>query len=403
MMSQQLISAAEREVLGLSKPFRHAAIKGAVPGIIAFLVFGYVPYMNPTGGLPSIPAAWIVGIGAILGWMFLALRLFGFVRRTRREDLFFVFGFDLSQRREVAAAILHKYRLIWLEFISGALLSSSMLEFAILHQHSIVQLIIMPVTVVLLLIVSAFCFRKIIGVLKPTPKDPRLLFAWPGSGSLYSRIKAGYVVTLSRWISRCAPSRSRGLVLRSSLYLFRAEPLHPLLFLVVPLVLVLLLKYLNTQVYGMNDFFLLVSVFIMQMTCLEPLREAAVVITEHPCCRVRGRNLLLANTILLAAPVMIALTLFPILVSPQTSVAYLIRILQFTLALLVSSIIVGRTTLSTQDKRLTFEFASLGLCGLGLFIALWGWIFIFISLCGMLVAEWKYVRHNEWYNEEIAG
>lgn len=398
MISERLLASAEREILGSSRPFRRPVVKGATFGLLAFVLFEYVPFIRPTCAIPPIPTAWLTAIGATAGWLLLNLHFLRVLRNTRRENLMFVYGFGLSQRREVLFALLSKYRRIWLSFVSGAIGIAIVLEFGILGERSVVNLALMPLGVILVLVGSATLFRRLIAVVGPARKESRPLLSWSGQGSFYGRFKAGYVAAASGLVSKIAPRPIRSLVLRNAMCLFRAEPVQPLLFAAVPIFLFFLLKYVGNSVYGMNEFILLVAVFVLQMTNTEPLREASFKLLEHPCCRARGRDLLLSIAFIQGIATLPALVLFPFLTGPKVTAVYAVRFVHFVLALTVSSLVTARTPILFEERRHGFEFSLLGICGLGLFIAWFGSAFILLSLAMLVVAEWRYIKRNEWFS-----
>ncbi|MFW5813149.1 MAG: hypothetical protein ACOCXC_02380 [Fibrobacterota bacterium] len=398
MISDRLLSSAEREILGTSRSFRRPVLKGATLGLLAFIVFEYVPFIRPAIAIPPIPTVWLTGIGATAGWLLLNLHFLRVLRNTRREDLFFVYGLGLSQRREVLSVLLDKYRRVWFSFVFGAIGVAIVLEFAILGERSFVNLALMPLGVLSVLVGSAALFRRLIAVVGPARKDSRPLLSWSGKGSLYSRFKAEYVAAVSGLLIKFAPRSIRPLVLRNAMYLFRAEPVQPIFFIAVPVFLFFLLRYVGNTVYGMNEFILLVAVFVIQMVNTEPLREASFKLLEHPCCRARRRDLLLSLAFIQGIPALPALILFPFLTGPQVTAMYAVRFVQFILALTVSSLVTARTPILFEEKRYGFEFSLLGICGLGLFIAWFGSAFILLSLGMFFAAEWRYIKRNEWFS-----
>ncbi|MFP4163335.1 MAG: hypothetical protein ACLFVE_05100 [Chitinispirillaceae bacterium] len=398
MIRRRVLDTAEREILGISRPFRRPAIKGVMLGVLVFSIFEYVPFIRPTCGIPPIPTTWLIGIGALAGWTVLNLRFLGVLRNVRREDLFFVYGFGISQRREVLFGMLHKFRRIWLCFVSGALGAALVLEIFILGERSFMNLALVPVGVVFGLVGSGTLFKKIIAITGPSPKDSRPLLSLPGKESFYSRFKASYVLILSKSISRCAPRRMYPLVFRNFLYLLRSEPFQPLLFVAVPLFLFVLLRYVGNTAYGMNECILMVAAFFIQMNNTVSLREAAFKLSVHPCSRARGRELLLSSAFLQSVPALCAVAVFPLLIDFQASAMYAARAFQFILALMVMSLVTGRSTMLSEERRYGFECSLLGICGLGLFIPWLGSVFIFLALFMVLFAEWRYIKRNEWFS-----
>jgi len=345
---------------------------------------------------------WLLFVAATIIQIVLFTKISQILRKPRREDFLFVLGLCYRQRKAVAQKSFAAVHSSFFPFTCSASAVSVILEFIVIKERSIINLIIAPV-VLLSFNYLLFHLGKIVfdrGLIRIMRKDERsggfVLF----SNESFRKALASVIMKVSSIIVTPVPRAIRPLVRRNIIYLLRCDPfLFPLFTIAAPVILVLFMFLIGKSSSLFLDFFNVICVFVLNYYYASHLQEASVKFRECPYYEFFPRTLFITHfTTILLLGIPYILIFAGVLNVQLFSFAGIMRFFTYLLALIATMTVNCRAVLNPDrkdsDSATDFLFLIIGV-GTGIFIQYWGWIFEFVTIAAVLLLEWNTVTNRK--------
>ncbi|HEX3020115.1 MAG TPA: hypothetical protein VHP36_07420 [Chitinispirillaceae bacterium] len=370
--------------------------KGGALGVLLFALFEFISMINPNA--PRIPVPWLLALTIWTGQITIFVKTASFLRYPRREDFFFVMAMSSDQRKKLAReSVSSVHDAIW-PFIFCSLGAGMVLEFLVFREHSLVNLLVLPVLVIagawIIFKAGTAIFNK--GIIRPTVKDERRQGNSFLNGAAISSFYSSMVIKISKAAGLLTPLKIRPFVIRNVMYLLRSDPLQFFLFTcTAPVLLALFMLLLIKQSSPFMEFFTILTVFVLNSYYSSHLQEATVRLQQCPYYSYNPRLLLSTHLFTVAALSLPFVFIFLVAVNVHLiSVSGLFRVMTFLFALAATFLINCRAVLHPQRKDsesgtdfLIFIFV----VAPGLFIPFFGCIFPLLGVTAVTLLEWETV------------
>ncbi|NLG16058.1 MAG: hypothetical protein GX556_01865 [Fibrobacter sp.] len=392
MINRPAESYLVRYLIGKVPDKRRSIYRGLFSGLLLFGIFEGISLVN--SNIPQIPAVWLLSIVMPLGLIFTFIKISRVVRFPRTCNFFFVICLSSQQRKQIAARSIRAIYEAIMPFVISCAAVIAILEFSVMRDRSIMNLVIIPVVLILFIVLLFRVSEALLAgkLLRNSSKD--MMLAQLHTGQFFvSVLFAKVILTLSRTAGRLTPEAIRPLVIRNFLYLFRSDPLiFPFFICAAPVLLSVLLILINNPLSPFLDFFTLLAIFSLCYYNANQLRESRLRLKECPWYEYGSKQFLLsfaALSVLLAVP----FTAIFLIRTRSTlfSAAGLVRAGTLFLALIPILLTAARPALRTEkkDSDIATDAVLFLAATLGCFIPLFGWIFTVLTLAAVLLLQWE--------------
>jgi hypothetical protein len=377
------LSRVTQTFLGRFTPPRRIARAAIIFACAAFALLQWYPSRSPTAPLPQVPISYL--LLAVLGFFLIAqaVRVWRFLRFPRKMSAAFVCGLTFQQRRACADRYLGRVNREFLLFALIAMAPFNLLCGLVLHSRSAWELLLLPLCTLAIMWLATGGTAKLVALVKPDAKD-RLSRgrSWIGILGHTSPL----VLALTAALSAPFSGRQRGIVRRELLYLARCDAVPAALALVgLPLIALLLILLVKSQLYGFNALVLILSAAGFAIATLETLQGSAERLDACPYYPYSAKEIFFARCLLLGAPALVSLALFCVLNIGRPLLATLSALAGLVTSLILVTVVGAQLSLQLQSGSWvgTFAGAMMLLILVGTFTPLLGAVFpiagIFIS------------------------
>jgi hypothetical protein len=392
------VEILRRYVTGRLHGPSEAVFKGAFWGALATAIFEMASLVNDM--VPRVPVSWLIMAVVPIVETVLLFRIAAILRHPRTEDFLFTIRISHKQRKELALFSFSSVQKIILLFSSSMIAAAAALEFVVMRERMIINLVVVPAVTIGLTAgigwIGLFLLRN--DLIKPVKKDmldtDRKEMFTASLGAAFRKV----VNSISFKIGSIAPVNLKALVIRNFLYLFRKDPFIFLFFTVAAQVflffLCLLLGDRSSPFIGL---FTVLFAFMLSVRNASLLQDATQKLDECPYYSFDKRDIfggyVFAFSLLsLLYPVIFAVISWNSLFSTEG----ILRFVTLLTAIFVSMVISARSVLSSNRKNsdVASDWFLFGTVCIGFFIPFVGWIFPVVALFVVVLLEWESLFRN---------
>lgn len=370
-----------------------AIFKGAFWGALATAIFEMVSLVNQN--VPRVPVSWLIVVVVPVVETVLLFRIAALLRCPRTEDFLYIIRLSHKQRKNLALFAFSSVQKTILLFSSSMVAVAAVLEFFVMRERMIINLVIVPAATVGLTagigIIGMFLLRN--DFVKPVKKD---LLDAERKKMFTAHLGAAFrkaANSISFEIGSIAPVKLKALVIRNFLYLFRKDPFIFLFFtLAAQVFLFFLCLLLGDRSSPFIGIFTVLFAFMLSIRNASNLQDATLKLEECPYYSFNKRDIFggyvfTFSLLSLLYPLIFAAVGWNTLFSTEG----ILRFVTLLTAVFVSMVISARSALSSDRKNsdLVSDWFLFGTVCIGFFIPFVGWIFPLVALFVVILLEWE--------------
>jgi hypothetical protein len=391
-MSEQAVPRVLiRNLVGTFPDTKKLIIQGITSGITFFLIFEMLSVVN--NNVPRFPVPWLLMIIVPIAEMIFISRIVSILRIPRREDLFFIYGLDYSQRQSLALTAFNSAQTMLRNFSIPSLVTALLLEITVLHVYSILEILVPAVVLTGLLYTFAGVGKLALekGLFNPVTTDriPGTTKNTMPFNETFSKVllKTGIAISMR------VPVQLRPVVLRNIFILFRSEPmLIPLFMITAPVLQIVLILVVGDMHSPFVDFFSSIVFFAVSSWYASLIREANAAIRDNPQYTFGKKQTMLGYVCtfcILTIPLLLvyAGAIAPLIMSIEGMTRLITTVAMFILVSFITSAVVY-DPYRKDGEQITTAFFFGGGC-IGLFIAYFGSVFPLLVFTAFMLKEWK--------------
>jgi hypothetical protein len=343
-VNNSAVDALSYDLIGNVPPAGSSALKGAASGTVLFFVCEYLGFI--TGQVPRIPVAWLMMVATVMVESVLFFRIIRLLHQPRRGDFNFIIRLDYADRITIATRSADRAHRAFVSFTGALLGAAAILELVLVHERSVMVLLVIPAASMLLMVAAGNGCRMIVAQrrIPCTHRDDTGDRSAVASGGKVRGVLARGALSWSAFLSGRLPG-GRGVRLalrRNLLYLLRGEFVLSLLIVIVsPVIVAILIAMIHQNASPFTTAIPLAAVFMINYHFANELGEAGETLSSCYWYDLRAKTVFFGNcyTMLLSA-VPVALVGLVFLAPTLWSIAGFARMLNF-LAALAATVIIG--------------------------------------------------------------
>lgn len=351
-MNKSAVAQLAERITGKVPPPRHSAGKGAMAGAALFFFCEFMSSIN--SNVPRIPVSWLMIAAAVMMESVLFFRIIQLLSQPRKPDLHFIFRLDYAMRTSVALEALKSGHRSFVPFIVAVLTVAFTGELTLLHERSIVLLVVIPVACILVLFFTEVLMSALITrhAVPCTKRDDIGEEGETHRNSLFKKQLAAASVRLAHMFADRFNGSLRSIVMRNTLYLLRGDILITLLItLASPVIAALLMVMIHNPLSPFVSLMPLVFIFMSNYHFATDLTEGSENLAACHWYHLSPRELLKGYFITLVLPALLPVLVFFVVTSGSLfSGAGAVRLVNFLLAAAVTILIACRQLVAPEKN-----------------------------------------------------